>query len=341
MKNGSFHKFVAILALTSISSIAFSNSAYATVNVRWHENKTNTVNFVTEACTSTMKNMSRSGYLFAGWNTQSNGTGTGYAPGSSCDPLTDMIRLYAQWIPTRTLTFIDPISTTSTTQTETDTATLNLNTFTREGFTFAGWNTAADGTGTPYSDQASYSFSSHLTLYAQWTVNAVSSSGNESEAAAKAAAEARAREVEVAKTQIKSVLSSGKPLTVDQLLKADINGVTAKNIDLVNADIAKLSEDQKTGIAAVEKVVFKFATVDKVANHSPLSMRDLASVGLVSAESKYKGSISIALKSLPSESLDTYEKISAAVAAVEKKYADRKAALAALKSRIKTGPKAG
>jgi len=160
-------------------------------------------------------------------------------------------------------------------------------------------------------------------------------------AAAKAAAEARAREVEVAKTKIKSVLSSGKPLTADQLLKADIYGVTAKNIDLVNADIAKLSDDQKTDIAAVEKVVFKYATVDKVANHSPLSMQDLASVGLVSAESKYKGSISIALKSLPSESLDTYEKISAAVAAVEKKYADRKAALAALKLRIKTGPKAG
>lgn len=158
---------------------------------------------------------------------------------------------------------------------------------------------------------------------------------------AKAAAEARARAVEVAKTEIKSVLSSGNPLTADQLLKADINGVTEKNIDLVNADIAKLSDDQKTDIAAVEKVVFKYATVDKVANHSPLSMRDLASVGLVSAESKYKGSISIALKSLPSESLDTYEKISAAVAAVEKKYADRKAALDALKLRMKTGPKAG
>ena len=330
MKKGSFHKFVAILALTSISSIAFSNSAYATVNVRWHENKTNTVNFVTEACTSTMKNMSRSGYLFAGWNTQSNGTGTGYAPGSSCDPLTDMIRLYAQWIPTRTLTFIDPISTTSTTQTETGTATLNLNTFTREGFTFAGWNTAADGTGTPYSDQASYSFSSHLTLYAQWTVNAVSSSGNESEAAAEAAAEARVRAVEVAKTEIKSVLASGKPLTADQLLKADINGVTAKNIDLVNADIAKLSEDQKTDIAAVEKVVFKFATVDKIAEGKSFLPNDLVSAGIIPQDSKVKTSVAIAIRKLPASSVDTFEKIQAVVASIQKTYDDRKSRLAAI-----------
>jgi len=169
-------------------------------------------------------------------------------------------------------------------------------------------------------------------LYAKWTssVDPAVAAKAAAEAAAKAAAEVRALAVEVAKTEIKSVLSLGKPLTADQLLKADINGVTAKNIDLVNADIAKLSDDQKTDIAAVTKVVFKYATVDKVANHSPLSMRDLASVGLVSADSKYKGSISIALKGLPSESLDTYEKISAVVAAVEKENGDRKARLAAL-----------
>jgi uncharacterized repeat protein (TIGR02543 family) len=47
-------------------------------------------------------------------------------------------------------------------------APLNANSFTRDGFTFNGWNTAADGTGTPYADGATFGFSSNTTLYAQW-----------------------------------------------------------------------------------------------------------------------------------------------------------------------------
>jgi uncharacterized repeat protein (TIGR02543 family) len=48
------------------------------------------------------------------------------------------------------------------------TTALNANTLTRTGFTFAGWNTAIDGSGTPYADRSDYSFASDLTLYAQW-----------------------------------------------------------------------------------------------------------------------------------------------------------------------------
>ena len=43
------------------------------------------------------------------------------------------------------------------------------NSFTRSGYTFTGWNSAADGTGTSYADSATYDFSANLTLYAQWT----------------------------------------------------------------------------------------------------------------------------------------------------------------------------
>ncbi len=46
---------------------------------------------------------------------------------------------------------------------------LTLNTFTRNGYTFIGWNTAANGLGTAYSDGAIYPFSADATLYAQWT----------------------------------------------------------------------------------------------------------------------------------------------------------------------------
>jgi uncharacterized repeat protein (TIGR02543 family) len=53
---------------------------------------------------------------------------------------------------------------------------LSSNAFTRSGYTFAGWNTAADGSGTAYADGASYAFSSSTTLYAQWTATLATTS---------------------------------------------------------------------------------------------------------------------------------------------------------------------
>ena len=45
---------------------------------------------------------------------------------------------------------------------------LTANTFTRSYYTFTGWNTKADGTGTSYQDGASVSLTENTTLYAQW-----------------------------------------------------------------------------------------------------------------------------------------------------------------------------
>ena len=53
------------------------------------------------------------------------------------------------------------------------TASLNTNGFTRTGYVFTGWNTAADGSGTSYADGADYTVTpatgdATITLYAQW-----------------------------------------------------------------------------------------------------------------------------------------------------------------------------
>lgn len=48
---------------------------------------------------------------------------------------------------------------------------LNTNTFTREGYTFTGWNTSEDGTGTAYADGATVNLNTNLVLYAQWSAN--------------------------------------------------------------------------------------------------------------------------------------------------------------------------
>ena len=54
-----------------------------------------------------------------------------------------------------------------------NTASLNANGFTRTGYVFTGWNTAADGSGTSYADGADYTVTpatgnATVTLYAQW-----------------------------------------------------------------------------------------------------------------------------------------------------------------------------
>ena len=52
---------------------------------------------------------------------------------------------------------------------EDDSVAIKENGFTKTGFTFAGWNTQADGKGTAYAVGYSYSENSSITLYAQWT----------------------------------------------------------------------------------------------------------------------------------------------------------------------------
>lgn len=45
----------------------------------------------------------------------------------------------------------------------------NTGSLAKDGYTFAGWNTAADGTGTAYAAGDTMTISADITLYAQWT----------------------------------------------------------------------------------------------------------------------------------------------------------------------------
>ena len=72
----------------------------------------------------------------------------------------------------KTVTFDANGGTGSMTAQVASTATaLTVNTFELSGYTFDGWNTAANGSGTSYADQASYAFTDDVTLFAQWTIN--------------------------------------------------------------------------------------------------------------------------------------------------------------------------
>lgn len=116
------------------------------------------------------------GSNFAGWNTQANGLGTNYAAGASVSPSSDIV-LYAKWtlVPTYSVTYLDNGATSGSapmsaqgvvSSTQVDG---NLGSMVKTGFTFAGWNTQADGLGTTYLAGTSISLTNNVILYAMWT----------------------------------------------------------------------------------------------------------------------------------------------------------------------------
>ena len=129
----------------------------------------------------------RSGFHLSGWNTAANGTGTDYAAGGSIVPI-GPVTLYAKW-----LSYINYDGNTQTAGTPPDSTTAvssaaitslatNSGNLVKTGYTFAGWNTAANGSGTDYPAGvgATYSTPTNLVLYAKWQANTylISYNGN-------------------------------------------------------------------------------------------------------------------------------------------------------------------
>ena len=114
-------------------------------------------------------------YIFNGWNTKADGSGTSYTDGQAV-ALKDDMTLYAQWtydesVEVYTLTF-DSNNGENRQYTQKFVngkyQYLNQNCFIYSTYEFSGWNTKADGSGTYYSDGQSITITSDTTLYAQW-----------------------------------------------------------------------------------------------------------------------------------------------------------------------------
>jgi LPXTG-motif cell wall-anchored protein len=125
--------------------------------------------------------LARIGNTFANWNTAANGSGTSYAPSGTFTIGTNTI-LYAQW--RTTVTYSGNGSTGGTVPVDASSPYLNGSTVSVLGNTgslvkadgdgdsfyiFANWNTAADGSGTPYAPSATFVVAIDTVLYAQWT----------------------------------------------------------------------------------------------------------------------------------------------------------------------------
>ena len=87
-------------------------------------------------------------------------------------PYNDAVTLTGTAATNKTVTFNNNGgSGTMSNQVSAFAANLNANTFTRAGYTFHYWTLFSEGSGSTFSDQASYPFSSNQTLFAQWTAD--------------------------------------------------------------------------------------------------------------------------------------------------------------------------
>ena len=138
-----------------------------------------------QAANLTANGYTKTGYTFAGWNTQSDGGGTAYTDGQNVINLTSVegesVTLFAQWRANNyTIQFdgntADGGDTANQVMTYDQAANLTVNGYTKTGYTFAGWNTQSDGGGTAYTDGQTVSNltpekEGTVTLFAQWQAN--------------------------------------------------------------------------------------------------------------------------------------------------------------------------
>jgi hypothetical protein len=160
-----------------------------------------------------------------------------------------------------------------------------------------------------------------------------------SDAAAKAAAEAAAakREAEkkAARADITSNLKNSKDLSVEAFVTAEIAGINATNIALVQAELLALPEEARADINEILKVARKYEIVGNIGSDriTSLQSNSFIEIGLIPATSKNKVALVAAIRKLPASARDTYAEIKAAIDAESAKIKTRNERLAAIISR--------
>lgn len=117
--------------------------------------------------------MTRSEYLFTGWNTEADGSGGEYQPGAYIT-MNQSVTLYAQWkAQTYTLSYaanggVSAPSDTKAYNAGEQAIVLSPGAMRRLGYNFVGWNTSADGKGKGYQQGSRIQITGNMVLHAQW-----------------------------------------------------------------------------------------------------------------------------------------------------------------------------
>jgi len=120
----------------------------------------------------TSGDLAKEGFAFIGWNTKIDGEGTNYDPGETYT-VDGNITLFANWSTRYKVTFninsgLGTIPSFEPVEPGSDITLPDGTGFSRDNFTFAGWNTNPNGKGTDFAADSPYTVITSITLYAKW-----------------------------------------------------------------------------------------------------------------------------------------------------------------------------
>jgi uncharacterized repeat protein (TIGR02543 family) len=156
----------------SFHAVTFVENANATDNTESSETDNSTTDLTGFSDLSPI--FSNPGYTFVDWNTASDGSGTSFADGAPYSFKVPM-QLFAIWKASSATAIFDPNGGAGTIlplaiSTGASTALPSGGAFTRVGYAFNDWNTAANGSGVSYAPGSFLATQSNVTLFAQWTL---------------------------------------------------------------------------------------------------------------------------------------------------------------------------
>ena len=173
--------------VTSLSSTGYTSDIILytkwtakTVTITWNPNNGSvsptSSSYTYDGAVVTLPTPTRTGYTFSGWYTALTG-GTKISEIGTTNKPTANVTYYAHWTPNSyTITYKDKGGSTlsgthasgyPTTHTY-GTATA-LKTASKTGYTFGGWFTSSDCSGTAVTSLSATGYTSNITLYAKWT----------------------------------------------------------------------------------------------------------------------------------------------------------------------------
>lgn len=188
-----FHLFAIAIAVAMLAALVPGSTASAngiTYNVTYFGNgetsgapPADATDYTFEAEVTVLLNtgaLVKTNHTFDSWNESPDGLGMSHPFGSTF-LIDGDVDLYAQWVcdPCYSVTYDGNTNTGGQAPSDfmqyatggTVTVADNTGALTKTDNTFAGWNTAANGTGTSYAANDTFNIADNTTLYAKWTAN--------------------------------------------------------------------------------------------------------------------------------------------------------------------------
>jgi hypothetical protein len=194
--------------------------------------------------------------------------------------------------------------------------------------------TASNSVGTSLASSATVSITTPA------SAEEIAAQNASAKVAAASAAKAAAVQREVDRTRARNEIlrryKNSESISIELFAQAEIPGVNKGNFEEVQAEIAALPKDSRSDFTQILKIARKFKVVSMIASDrfSYVYPGALVEIGLISAASKFKTSLTAAVRKLPASERSSYVMIKAVI---DKKMAEiqaREERLTAVKARI-------